>query len=266
VLSVVFDRVGQSIESAQADVYRGRRGSRVITGDSVSRQQPLDRRQRLRSGIHHIKPSAAVNMQINQSRRDHPVPEIDKRYTGWSVHGEDYIEPHVVGEDGYAYLRLYEMTGNTKYLRAAIRCADALLKNYKTGDEKNSPWPVRCYARDGKADGGPMGPYSANVIEPIMLFDELIRLRQGDVDSYQRVRDGAWTWLMKYPMQNNVWVGYFEDVKASFGNMNQVIPLEFDGVPAGNQSRGSPATRQRAGSNSPRGDRLHRSLAGCESS
>jgi hypothetical protein len=32
---------------------------------------------------------------------------------------------------------------------------------------------------------------------------------------------------MKYPMQNNVWVGYFEDVTASMQNMNQVIPLEF---------------------------------------
>jgi hypothetical protein len=113
-----------------------------------------------------------------------------KRYTGWSAHGEDYIEPHVVGEDGYAYLRLYEMTGNTKYLRAAIRCADALLKNYEVGDEKNSPWPVRCYARDGKAEGGAMGRYSANVIEPIMLFDELIRLGQGDVSAYGRVRRG----------------------------------------------------------------------------
>src|SRR5215831_3439093 len=44
------------------------------------------------------------------------------RYTGWSVHGEDYVEPHVVGEDGYAYVRFYEMTGNTRYLEAAIRC------------------------------------------------------------------------------------------------------------------------------------------------
>ena len=34
-----------------------------------------------------------------------------RRYTGWSKHGEDYVEPHVVGEDGYGYLRLYEMTG-----------------------------------------------------------------------------------------------------------------------------------------------------------
>ena len=60
-----------------------------------------------------------------------------------------------------------------------------------------------------------------------MLFDELIRLRQGDVESYRRVRDGAWSWLMKYPMVNNVWVGYFEDVGPNMENMNQVIPLEF---------------------------------------
>lgn len=60
-----------------------------------------------------------------------------------------------------------------------------------------------------------------------MLFDELIRLDQGDTASYKRVREGAWSWLMKYPMQNNLWVGYFEDVQGSMENMNQVIPLEF---------------------------------------
>ena len=57
------------------------------------------------------------------------------RYSGWSQLGEDYIEPPIVGEDGFAYLRLYEMTGNIKYLRAAIRCADALVKNYDIGDD-----------------------------------------------------------------------------------------------------------------------------------
>ena len=150
------------------------------------------------------------------------------RYTGWSQHGEDFIEPHVVGEDGYAYLRLYEMTGNTKYLLEAIRCADALVKNFKPGDADNSPWPYRCHARDGSLkDGKGMFPYSANVVEPIMLLDELMRLSQGDTASYKRVREGAWSWLMKYPMHNNLWVGYFEDVQGSMDNMNQVIPLEF---------------------------------------
>jgi len=148
-------------------------------------------------------------------------------YRGWSSHGTDYIEPHVVGEDGYAYLRLYEMTGNTKYLEAAIRCANALVKNYKPGDETHSPWPVRCYARDGRVEGKGMGPYSANVIEPIMLFDELIRLKQGNVADYTRTRQNAWLWFQKYPLVNNVWVGYFEDVPPRMENMNQVIPLEF---------------------------------------
>jgi len=159
-----------------------------------------------------------------------PYPSANpgnRRYTGWSQHGEDYIEPHVVGEDGYAYLRFYEMTGNTKYLQAAIRCAAALAKNYSKGDAEHSPWPVRCYARDGKVEGPGMGPYSANVVEPIMLFDELIRLDQGDVARYRQVRQAAWEWLQQYPMKNNVWVGYFEDVPPRMENMNQVIPLEY---------------------------------------
>jgi hypothetical protein len=160
-----------------------------------------------------------------------PYPSANpgsKRYTGWSQHGEDFVEPHIVGEDGYAYLRLYEMTGNTKYLHAAIRCADALVKNFKPGDENNSPWPYRCYAGDGSLQNGKgMFPYSANVVEPIMLLDELLRLDQGDTASYKKVREGSWAWLMKYPMHNNVWVGYFEDVQGSMDNMNQVIPLEF---------------------------------------
>jgi hypothetical protein len=159
-----------------------------------------------------------------------PYPSANpgsRKYTGWSQHGEDYIEPHVVGEDGYGYLRLYEMTGNTKYLQAAIRCADALVKNYKQGDAENSPWPYRAYARDGRTGQGDMGVYSANVVEPIMLFDELIRIDQGDTEQYKTVREAAWTWLKAYPMKNNVWSGYFEDVVPNTKNMNQVIPLEL---------------------------------------
>jgi hypothetical protein len=149
------------------------------------------------------------------------------RYSGWSSHGEDYVEPHVIGEDGYAYVRLYEMTGKTKYLRAAIHFADVLVKNYKPGDELHSPWPVRCFAKDGRVEGKGMGPYSANVLGPISLFDELIRLQQGHISSYARVRQAAWQWLETYPLKNNVWVGYFEDVPPSMDNMNNVIPLEL---------------------------------------
>jgi hypothetical protein len=149
------------------------------------------------------------------------------RYSGWSNHGEDYVEPHVIGEDGYAYVRLYEMTGQKKYLHAAIHFADELVKNYQPGDASHSPWPVRCFAKDGRVEGKGMGPYSANVLGPISLFDELIRLKQGRVRSYSKVRRAAWQWLESYPLKNNVWAGYFEDVPPNIADMNNVIPLEL---------------------------------------
>jgi len=159
-----------------------------------------------------------------------PYPSADPGaadYRGWSARGSDFVEPHLVGEDGYAYLRLYEMSGREKYLEAAIHFADELVKNYQSGDARRSPWPVRCLARDGRVEGAGMGPYSANVLGPISLFDELVRIGRGDVAGYQRTRAAAWQWLAQYPLQNNVWVGYFEDVAPSFGNMNNVIPLEL---------------------------------------
>jgi hypothetical protein len=149
------------------------------------------------------------------------------KYTGWSNHGEDYVEPHVIGEDGYAYLRLYEMTGKTKYLNSAIHFADELVKNYKPGDDSHSPWPVRCFAKDGRIEGTGMGYYSANVLGPISLFDELIRLKQGRVSDYARVRGASWQWLEAYPLKNNIWAGYFEDVPPNIEDMNNVIPLEL---------------------------------------
>jgi hypothetical protein len=159
-----------------------------------------------------------------------PYPSANpgaRRYTGWSQHGEDYVEPHVVGEDGYGYLRLYEMSGSTRYLQAAIRCADALVKNYKSGNAEKSPWPYRAYARDGRTGEGDMGIYSANVVEPVMLFDELMRIGQGDVQQYKTVREAVWQWLETYPLKNDIWSGYFEDVNPDITNMNQVIPLEL---------------------------------------
>ena len=61
-----------------------------------------------------------------------PYPSGDPgaaEYRGWSAHGVDFVEPHVVGEDGYAYLRLWEMTGEERYLKEAIRCARAASPN-----------------------------------------------------------------------------------------------------------------------------------------
>src|SRR5579884_479954 len=101
--------------------------------------------------------------------------------------GYGVIEPDKVGELGYQFLRFYEYSGNVTYLNAAINCANALATNVQAGDASDSPWPFRVNAQNGNV----VGHYTADVIHPIMLLDELIRLNQGNVSSYQNARNLA---------------------------------------------------------------------------
>jgi len=57
----------------------------------------------------------------------------------------------------------------------------------------------------------------------------MIRLRLGDSGAYRKTRQTAWGWLMKYPVENNVWTQYFEDIYIYTSyrtNINQYCPLE----------------------------------------
>ena len=70
---------------------------------------------------------------------------------------------------------------------------------------------------------------TANVIGPIRLLEEMIELGDDNAESYESARQTAWRWLMEYPVQNNVWSQYFEDIYIYPDyrtNINQYIPLE----------------------------------------
>jgi hypothetical protein len=134
------------------------------------------------------------------------------------------VEPDKIGQLGYAYLEMYEATGRTPYLYAAIHDGDVLAAHVRAGDQGSSPWPFRVLAEDGTI----LEDYTADVIEPIRLLDELIRLNVGNVATYQSARQVAWNWLMAVPIQNAVWSNYFEDIpiQPDLDNCNQFIPLE----------------------------------------
>ena len=151
--------------------------------------------------------------------------EKNPRYRGRGD-GVGFIEPDKIGELGLAYLRFYEFSGEKKYLDAAKRCADALVKHVQAGDDGNSPWPFRVDAGTGKII---KERYTSNTVGPIKLLDEMIRLRLGDSGAYRKTRQTAWDWLMKYPVENNVWTQYFEDIYIYTSyrtNINQYCPLE----------------------------------------
>jgi hypothetical protein len=134
--------------------------------------------------------------------------------------GDGYIEPDKIGELGNAWLQLYKYGGNTRFRDSAIHAANVLSSKIRTGTISQSPWPFRVNAHTGAI----REEYTSNIIPPVSLLDNLIASGLGDTAAYRSARNTAWTWLMTYPMVNNVWAQYFEDVATESNynnNLNQ---------------------------------------------
>jgi len=55
---------------------------------------------------------------------------------------------------GLGYLNFYELTGERRYLSAAVATGNALARHVRTGDTTHTPWPFRVNARtDAVLDG-----------------------------------------------------------------------------------------------------------------
>ena len=153
-------------------------------------------------------------------------------YFGARADGEYVTEADKVAQVGRAYIDFYELTGEEKYLKAGRRIAEVLAGRIRPGDKAHSPWPFRVDVRTGTV----VEEYTAHMLPAVRLFDELIRLGQGD---FQAVRYQVWEWIEKYPLSNNVWKGHFEDIRLDPGNENrdQVSPLETARYLLENQER-----------------------------
>ena len=154
-------------------------------------------------------------------------PEYGRCIRGLPLEFYGGIETDKVGELGIGYALFYEMTSERKYLDAAVRCADALVKHIRAGDGEHTPWPFRVYAKTGEVINGE--EYGGMIVAPVRLFSELIRLKAGDVARYTQARDMAWKWLLDYPLNSgspawDKWSGYFEDVPKNTENVNQASP------------------------------------------
>ncbi len=137
------------------------------------------------------------------------------------------IETDKVSQLGTGYALFYELTGERKYLEAAVHCADALAKHVRAGDEDNTPWPFRLDAKTGVTLA--REEYGGDIASSARLFDELIHLHAGDTALYKEARETAWTWVLKQPLNRNSkawdkWSGFFEDVPFRADNVNQFLP------------------------------------------
>ncbi|MDA8192489.1 MAG: hypothetical protein M0Z53_00630, partial [Thermaerobacter sp.] len=68
-----------------------------------------------------------------------------------------------------------------------------------------SPWPYRVDPYTGVVTE----PYTTSIILDIQLLTGLIHL---GYSQYTAVRNAAWQWMLRYPIQDNYWFGYYADV------------------------------------------------------
>ncbi|MEO9177175.1 MAG: hypothetical protein ABI317_16800 [Gaiellales bacterium] len=138
------------------------------------------------------------------------------------------IEPDKIGELGLAYLKFYELTGETRFLRAGVQSADVLARQIRDTGDARTPWAFRVDARTGRTlDGAQFG---GAVVGPLSLLDEALRLHVGATAPIRAARDRALHWLIEHQLNpaspdGNRWTGFYEDVPYNPAGRNQAVPM-----------------------------------------
>ena len=117
------------------------------------------------------------------------------------------IQVDHAGEMGLTYFRMYQFSGEEKYLKAAINVAYGLAKNAKRGNRNESVWPYRVVMDSGRITA----PYGANWTGCYMLLENLIKAGLGNTDAYGKARDKARDFLLNYPVKTGYWTDGHSD-------------------------------------------------------
>ena len=167
-------------------------------------------------------------------------------YDGDMILGKNYTQPDKAGSFGLELVHLYKMihkerypnVTDDEYLNAAIKIAYTLAKHTIDGDENSSPLPFKVNAVTGKIGElfnnnrveMPMGlsSYTTNWSGTLELLLELQQLKVGDMSLYKQAFNKIISWMKKYPLQNNKWGPFFEDISGwSDTQINAITFAQF---------------------------------------
>jgi hypothetical protein len=143
-------------------------------------------------------------------------------YDGDMVNGKDVAQCDKAGSFGLELVHAYKIKDDHIFLDAAVKIANTLAAHVKTGNADYSPLPFKVNVFTGitvllKLDGGEhraidTAGYTGNLTPTLEMFYELIELNAGHVAAYKAAAASILAWLKKYPIQNNKWGPFFEDV------------------------------------------------------
>jgi hypothetical protein len=151
-------------------------------------------------------------------------------FDGDMRNGKGYLQPDKAGNFGYELINLFKITGERKYLEAAIKIGNTLMLKTETGNNDRSPLPFRVNAKTGKPgfffdnnpdnffDNNPKGRiiteavYTSNWTGTLLLFRELQHFDRSNQEAYRRAFDIILEWMKAYPLKTNKWGPFFEDI------------------------------------------------------
>lgn len=141
-------------------------------------------------------------------------------YDGDMIIGKNYTQPDKAGSFGYELIGLYKMTGNIRYLEAAVEIANTLSSHVVAGNIDESPLPFKVNAETCEVgvlfeDGKEIIKYNytSNWTGTMMLFTELVSMKKGNVAAYQKSFNTILEWMKNYPLKTNKWGPFFEDIR-----------------------------------------------------
>ncbi len=149
-------------------------------------------------------------------------------YDGDMRNGRNVAQPDKAGSFGLELIHLYKMSSgynsgeNRNYLDAAVKIANTLAKHMKEGNLNYSPLPYKVNVLTGEivllrnhdftGTWIDTAGYTSNWTPTMQLFLDLIELKAGNAGLYQTGFNTLLGWMMKYPMKENKWGPFFEDV------------------------------------------------------
>jgi len=134
-------------------------------------------------------------------------------YDGDLIAGEGYLQPDKAGSFGNQLITLFEMTGDSTYLRIASGIATTLAYHTQIGDTATSPMPFRVYALTGELpDLETSNPYTTNWTPTMQLFERLSGMGLDTSGTLLHADSLLFNWLLTAPVQTEEWGPFYEDV------------------------------------------------------
>ena len=130
---------------------------------------------------------------------------------------KDSLEPDKAAFLGRAYLSLFDVTSEERYLKGAKAIADTLAKR----QNEDGSWPFRVVPQDGTVRQ-PVGGAPVFFVE---FFEKM--LSYGDEPSYRKAYDQALKLMIDRNVKRNAWGTYHEDIRERPETHLSAEPMSF---------------------------------------